>query len=76
MRRRQKGLSLLSISQNYFTFVFETLPDGVKQRHGLGLPMVFRIMKVHKGECNIERNSSQKGVEMIMKIPLSRINGQ
>ncbi|MBO0996014.1 sensor histidine kinase [Bacillus sp. SD088] len=64
------------ISQITFLPYASKRADGVKQRHGLGLPMVSRIMKAHKGEFSIERNSSQKGVEMIMKIPLSRINGQ
>ncbi|GIN73290.1 two-component sensor histidine kinase [Bacillus sp. J14TS2] len=64
------------ISQITFLPYASKRADGVKQRHGLGLPMVSRIMKAHKGEFSTERNTSQKGVEMIMKIPLSRINGQ
>lgn len=63
------------ISQITFLPYASKRADSVKQRHGLGLPMVSRIIKAHKGEFSIERNSSKKGVEMVMKIPLSRING-
>ncbi|WP_440896689.1 sensor histidine kinase [Amphibacillus sp. Q70] len=43
-----------------------------KKGHGLGLPMVARIVKAHHGEFSIEKNVSEKGVKMIMKIPLSK----
>lgn len=59
------------ISQINFLPYASKRVNGVKQGHGLGLPMVSRIMKAHKGEFSIEKNSSQ-GVEMIMKIPLAK----
>lgn len=45
--------------------------NKVKKGHGLGLPMVSRIIEAHKGTFQIERNTSQQGVKVIITIPLS-----
>jgi len=42
-----------------------------KQRHGLGLPMVARIVKAHKGTFTLENNESQKGIKAIMEFPVT-----
>ncbi|MBY7142617.1 HAMP domain-containing histidine kinase [Virgibacillus sp. NKC19-3] len=46
--------------------------NDVKQGHGLGLPMVSRIVEAHEGVFSMENHASQKGVKMTMCIPLSK----
>lgn len=43
---------------------------SVQQGHGLGLPMVARIVQAHQGRLNLVSGVDQRGLEAIMEFPV------
>lgn len=42
----------------------------VKEGHGLGLPMVARIVQAHHGQLILENGAEQKGLKVVMQFPV------
>ncbi|WP_242143008.1 MULTISPECIES: sensor histidine kinase KdpD [unclassified Bacillus cereus group] len=46
----------------------------IQEGHGLGIPMVARIMQAHQGQLILTNNENQKGLKVVMEFPLHSQN--
>lgn len=47
----------------------------IQQGHGLGIPMVARIVQAHHGRLILESGEDQKGLKVVMEFPVHAQNG-